>query len=66
MALCNALFGLVAFGVTLGIQLPAHLRLQREGKSDMLIKRLISNNIFRALAFSGQAALTLWMVSLAR
>lgn len=65
LAICNALFGLVAFGVTLAIQLPAHLHLQREGKSDMLIKRLVINNIIRALAFSGQAVVTLWMVSIA-
>lgn len=65
LATCNALFGFVALGVTLALQLPAHLHLQRHGKSDILIRRLVINNLFRALAFSGQAVLAFWMVSIA-
>ena len=65
MALLNAAFGLTALGLTLGVQLPRHRRLQRDGKSDVVIESLIANNIFRALAFTGQAIVTLEMVELA-
>jgi len=63
--LVNAIFGLVGLVVTLGLEIPRHIRLQKGGKSDFVIQELIRYNWLRTLAFTGHPLLMVWLLTVA-
>ena len=63
MAILSAVLGGLALFVTVALEVPRHIRLQRQGKSDVLIQGLIVNNWLRTFAITAQAALLLWLLS---
>ena len=48
----NAVVGAMILGTTLTIELPKHIKLDRDGKDDALLRSLISNNLPRALGWT--------------
>jgi hypothetical protein len=48
----NAGIGAMILGTTLAIELPKHLKLDKDGKDDALLDGLITNNIPRALGWT--------------
>lgn len=64
-ALLNGVLGAVILVVTFAVEVPKHLRLDKEGKSQPLIQSLVVNNWFRTAAFATQALLMLWMITVA-
>jgi hypothetical protein len=61
MAWANAFCGLVGFLVTVGLEIPRHNKLEREGKNHKIIRQLIRFNWPRTLSITASAALTLAM-----
>lgn len=64
-ALLNGALGLLILVVTVAIEIPRHLRLDKDGKSDTLIRSLVMNNWIRTSAFTAQAILMLWLITVA-
>ncbi len=50
-------------GTRVGLEIPRHARLEREGKQETVIRELIRYNWPRTLALSGSALLTLLMLT---
>lgn len=65
LALANAACGLVSLFVTVALEIPRHLRLERDGKQDGVIRELILYNWPRTLGITGSACLTIAMLILA-
>ena len=63
MELANVACGLVGLVVTVALEIPRHARLEKEGKSEPVIRALILYNWPRTLAITGSAFLTLWMLT---
>jgi hypothetical protein len=63
--LVNAIFGLAGLAVTLGLEIPRNLRLQKGGKSDVVIQELIRYNWLRTLVFTAHALLMVWLLTVA-
>jgi len=61
----NGILGVLILVVTFAIELPKHLRLDKEGKSQPLIQSLVTNTWFRTLAFTVQALIMLWTITVA-
>lgn len=59
----SGLLALVNLIVTVGITVPLHAELQRVGKSEALIRRLVLVNWPRAIAFSIHGVLLLWLLT---
>ena len=59
----SIVLGLVALLVTVGLEIPRHIRLQQQGKTDTLIQELIVYNWVRTFAITAQAVLILWMLT---
>ena len=51
--------------VTVAVEVPKHLRLDKEGKSQPIIQSLVTNNWLRTIAITAQALLMLWMITVA-
>ena len=64
LAVLSAALGGVALLTTAGLEIPRHIRLQREGKTDRLLRELIVYNWLRTAAISAQALLVLWLLRL--
>lgn len=65
MALANVACGLVGLFVTVALEIPRHARLEKEGKSEPVIRELVLYNWPRTLAITVSALLTLWMLTAA-
>jgi len=64
-ALLNGVLGLSMLVVTVAVEVPKHLRLDKEGKSQPIIQSLVTNNWLRTIAITAQALLMLWMITVA-
>lgn len=62
-AVLGAIFSGLALLVTVAREIPRHLRLQQQGKSDVLIRGLITDNWGRTLAITAQAVLMVWLLA---
>jgi len=62
-AIVSAALGGLALLVTATLEIPRHMRLQQEGKTDTLIRELILYNWVRTFAITAQAGLLLWMLA---
>jgi hypothetical protein len=63
LALLNAVVAVLLVLVTVGIEVPNHRRLRRQGKSEAVIGDLITRQWLRTLGSTVQTILTLWMVA---
>lgn len=63
MAVLSAVLGGLALFVTVVLEIPRHIQLQRQGKSDSLIQGLIVNNWLRTFAITAQTVLLLGFLS---
>ncbi len=63
MAILSAAFGGLALFVSVALEIPRHIQLQRQGKSDAVIQGLIVNNWLRTFAITAQTILSLWFLS---
>ncbi len=63
MAVLSAALGGLALLVTVAFEIPRHVRLQQQGKSDTLIQGLIVHNWLRTIAITAQAMLMLWLLA---
>lgn len=59
-----ALCGAVILLTTIFLEVPKHLKLDKEGKSDALIRALVRDNIPRTAAWTAASALLLYMLAL--
>ena len=64
-AVLNGLLGLLILIVTFAIEVPKHLQLDKEGKSQALIQSLVTNNWIRTIAITVQMFLLLWAITVA-
>jgi hypothetical protein len=62
MSAVNVAAGLVGLLVTVGLQIPRHNRLERDGKNDATIAELIRFNWPRTLSTTTSAAVTMAML----
>jgi hypothetical protein len=62
MALANAACGLVGLFVTVALEIPRHVQLEKRGKSEPVIRELVLYNWPRTLAITGSTLLTLEML----
>ncbi len=58
---CAAGCGVLVIATTLVSELPKHLALDRDGKSDALVEGLIRDNVPRTLAWTVGSALLAWV-----
>jgi hypothetical protein len=65
IALANAACGLVSLFVTVALEIPRHVRLEKGGKQEAVIRELIRYNWPRTLSITGSALLTLLMLTAA-
>jgi hypothetical protein len=65
IALANAACGLVGLFVTVALEIPRHVRLEKGGKQEAVIRELIRYNWPRTLSITGSALLTLLMLTAA-
>ncbi len=61
LAVANVIMGLVGLAVTVGLEIPRHGKLERDGKNDKLIAELIAFNWPRTASITASAALTVAM-----
>ena len=62
MMLANAACGFSSLAVTVILELPRHARLEKGGKQDEVIRKLVCYNWPRALSITSSALLTLLML----
>jgi hypothetical protein len=62
-SLLVALGSVVILGTTLGLELPKHLQLDREGKSDALIQALVRDNMPRVFFWTTGSLLLVYMLT---
>ena len=65
MALANAGCGIVGLLVTVALEIPRHVRLEKDGKQETVIRELILYNWPRTLSITGSALLTVMMLAAA-
>lgn len=59
----NVITGLIGLLLTIGLLIPRHNRLERDGKNDAVINELVGYNWFRTMSMSVQAVVTGCMLS---
>lgn len=59
VAACSA----IILGTTATLEVPRHMKLDREGKSEQVIKELVSNNIPRVASWTVASLTLLWMLT---
>ena len=62
MAVLSAVLGGIALLVTVALEIPRHVRLQKQGKSASIIRELIKYNWLRTAAITAQAILMIWLL----
>jgi hypothetical protein len=62
-AVLVAALGVVILVVSARIEIPTHMKLDKEGKSLPRIDTLVKFNLLRSLPFTGQALLMLWLIT---
>ena len=62
MYLANVICGIVGLLVTVALEIPRHARLEKGGKQDEVIRKLVCYNWPRALSIPSSALLTLLML----
>jgi hypothetical protein len=62
MSVANIATGLVGLAVTVGLAIPRHARLERDGKNERAIAELVRYNWPRTLSITAQAAVTFLML----
>ena len=65
LALANAACGLIGLYVTVTLEIPRHDRLEKGGKKEVVIRKLVLYNWPRILAITASALLTLLMLNAA-
>jgi hypothetical protein len=59
----NVITGLIGLLLTIGLLIPRHNRLEKDGKNETTINELVGYNWFRTMSISGQAVVTCCMLA---